>query len=109
MHAIPNNTGPRIAWTCLTFIPEAALRAEPDGFALVVTELVGDPPTTAVAVVEPGALGKERVAVTVPDEVPVLDPMKPPDTLEGAAVVVAEPAFLSTILKLAQAMRVLLA
>lgn len=107
MHASPNNTGPRITLTCLTFMPVAALRAEPDGFALVTAEVPAGPPITVVAVEEAGVFGKTRVAVAVP----VLDPMNPPapDTLEGLAVVVAEEPFLSTILKLAQAIRVLLA
>lgn len=105
MHATPNNTGPRIACICLTLMPEAALRAEPDGFGLVAAVVAGVPPTPAVAVVKAGVVGEMILAVAVP----VPDPMNPPPPVfEGDIVVLAEP-FLSTILKLAQAMRVLLA
>lgn len=97
-------------------MPEAALRAEPDGLALVFAVLAGTPPTTAVAVVEAGVVGKMILAVAVPVIVPlpvpvlvIMDP--PPEVLVGGKVVVVEPVpdFLSTILKLAQAIRVLLA
>jgi len=100
MHAIPNNTGPRMTLTCLTFIPVAALRAEAEGFGAPAVDETAGPPG-----VEAGPVGKTRVVVAV------LEPMKPPDG-EGEVLLVAEfdeLGFLLTSWKLAQAMRVLLA
>jgi hypothetical protein len=101
MHAIPNNTGPRMTLTCFTFMPVAALRAEAEGFgAPAVDDAAAGAPR-----VEVGPVGKTRVAVAV------LEPMKPPDG-EGEVLFVTEfdePGFLLTSWKLAQAMRVLLA
>jgi hypothetical protein len=100
MHAIPNNTGPKMTLTCLTFMPVAALRADAEGFgAPAIDEAAGVPR------VETGPVGKTRVAVAE------LEPMKPPDD-EGEVLLVVEfdePGFLVTSWKLAQAMRVLLA
>jgi hypothetical protein len=94
MHARPNNTGPRMTLTCLTFMPVAALRAEAEGFGPpAVDEAPGAPRPLAVEV---GPLGATMVGAEVPE------PMNPPDG-EG------EVLFFSTSLKLAQAMRVLLA
>ena len=103
MHARPNNTGPRTTLTCLTFIPVAALRAEAEGFgAPAVGEVPGAPGLPAV---KAGLVGATIVGAEE------LEPMKPPDG-EGEVLLVAtfeEPGFFSTSLKLAQAMRVLLA
>lgn len=105
MHARPSNTGPRTTLTCLTFMPVAALSAEADvdAFALVVGVVPRAPLPPGV---DAGTVGETRVGPAA------LDPMKPPDADEGdesLEVEFDELAFLSTILKLAQAMRVLLA
>lgn len=107
MHASPNRTGPKIALTCLTCMPEAALAAEPEGFALLFAGVAGAPPTTAVAVAvaEAEVPGTRRVAVAVPEA----DPIRPPEALVGVELLLAESPFLSTSLKFAQAIRVLFA